>query len=555
MKTFSKIAAGISILYALATPVKSQVNDFNAESIKSFEKNSSYLRLNGDFKLPLDFKANGFVELYPDDFAFGKGFYSKLNLDKKILGTDLGDISARTQLVTGTDAADIFGLGINYSKAFDNAFVSAYWLPFWNDTRLSHQGNNNIIGFYASDDLLGVKLSGFGYVNLSGTKGVEWGYGEIDVERPLTDNLSIAYNPTLRDIGKLSPKLEHRITLKYDFENNTVEDPKIDGFVKTEDDIQDTQDRKGVALHRTELSVGPLRFKYDAMTNLSHADNLKNVSGIYLDKIVDQKDVKSWACLLSIGNHDGKDETFADIGSKVISDETSYILDLGSSVRQTSIPRKYFIATAQDVPLLGQFKATADASILTKDPLQNEGAARFYGWIGAYNDNAFLSYGNEIHNKHVFAGITGFKDFGYLGWYKKFADGTWFIKNRLAEGQVDDKYYSTANMIFSTRTFVVPSFFGTHLSPSQTRGDITLGFDMNGNKDNTTMTIKPGVSTPVGQFALGTDTKFQNNQSTTGLYASYYNNISVAGANFRAELDYSGLTKSANAYIWMRVDI
>ncbi|PJE81837.1 hypothetical protein COU58_00735 [Candidatus Pacearchaeota archaeon CG10_big_fil_rev_8_21_14_0_10_32_42] len=213
-------AAIVLVTLASLIPLKNtnaQVNA-NIEVIKSFKENSSYFRPNIFYNLPAEIKGHTFGEFYQN----GDDYLLKTNLDKKVMG----DAGLKAQIVSGSKFDTKLGLGVSANISSPDSVnpnkitAKVYALPLWMDSNGKGIENRAILGDYLSGKLpLGIKASTFGEINLSAKKGPEWGYGEVSLEKEISNKLAISYNPALKNIGqgKLKSKLEHRINFKYKF--------------------------------------------------------------------------------------------------------------------------------------------------------------------------------------------------------------------------------------------------------------------------------------------------------------------------------------------------
>ena len=298
----------------------------------------------------------------------------------------------------------------------------------------------------------------------------------------------------------------------------------------------------GVPIHGTSLKVGPLMIRHEA--------NKVDVTGVFLDNIVQKENFFVNGAILNVGNYDGKDEVFFDITSRANYDSITYGLEGGSSLRETGTPRQFAIATIENLPVKYGIKTSLEGALITKDPLQGQKENQHYGWIAAYNENLFASTGYAAGDKQVFTGINT-KDFGQFTWYKNNAAGGWQVKTRTSFGNVDDKFYNAGFQANATRLFTIPQFYDIHLKPSQTRGDYTLGFDVTNDTKGTVTKIVPGVKTSVGYLGVGAE----SNSTSTGIYGSYYNNFNVLGIKGSVEANYNGRTKDVCGYVTINAEL
>jgi hypothetical protein len=182
------------------------------EAIKSFKPKQSYIRPCFFYDLPANIKGFTFLEFYQD----GNSFFGRTKLTKEVVK----GIGLRADIVHGSGFPNNYGLGLNVDIPGKNVFTNFYLTPFLVDNKLKKVENKVLSGYFASIKLpFDIQLSSFGEWNLNGKNGVEWTYGELNLEKKLNKNLSVSYNPALknRGAGKPIPRLEHRVTAKYTF--------------------------------------------------------------------------------------------------------------------------------------------------------------------------------------------------------------------------------------------------------------------------------------------------------------------------------------------------
>ncbi|MFA5797666.1 MAG: hypothetical protein WC916_06575 [Candidatus Woesearchaeota archaeon] len=212
-KTIKNIALWIAGISAI-TSMNIHAQNVNAEVIKSLKPGSSYERLNAEYQLPAGIKGFTFAEFYSD----GNSYFSKTALTKQVVE----NVGVMGQMVNGSGFDDHAGLGVSIVVPTpDKTFAKVYVVPKYFTSNGTPVDNKCVAGYYAEAELpLDMKISSFGEVNLNGTNGVEWMYGEVNLEKKLTDNISISYNPALQNKaeGSITPILEHRFTFKYVFQ-------------------------------------------------------------------------------------------------------------------------------------------------------------------------------------------------------------------------------------------------------------------------------------------------------------------------------------------------
>jgi len=209
LRNIALIATGVGIM--ASSNVSAQ--NLDAEAIKSLKPGSSYGRINASYKLPAEINGYTFGEFYSD----GDSYFSKTALTKPVLG----NVSVMGQIWNGTGMTDHAGIGVSaIIPTQEKTFAKAYIIPKYVASTGKAVDNKSVAGYYAEANLpLDMKISSFGEINLDGTKGPEWMYGELNLEKKLTDNISVSYNPALqkKSAGNLQPVIENRFTLKYIF--------------------------------------------------------------------------------------------------------------------------------------------------------------------------------------------------------------------------------------------------------------------------------------------------------------------------------------------------
>ena len=213
-KKLRNLTAGVMLGAASLIPMKNANAQLSGsmEAIKSFKPKQSYVRPCLFYDLPANIKGFTFLEFYQD----GDSFFGRTKLTKEVAK----GIGLRGDIVHGTGFPNNYGLGLNVDLPGKNVFTNFYLTPFLVDNKLKKIENKVLSGYFVSMKLpLDIQLSSFGEWNLNGKNGVEWTYGELNLEKKLNKNLSVSYNPALknRGTGKPIPRLEHRITAKYTF--------------------------------------------------------------------------------------------------------------------------------------------------------------------------------------------------------------------------------------------------------------------------------------------------------------------------------------------------
>lgn len=205
-KKAKTIIAGIALAAGLnLSPVNAQTNA-SLEAITSLEQNNTYLRPTIIYNLGNEIKGMTFHEFYQDKTHFGKTTLSKNVTDEQAL---------MLQAIYGTFPQTTAGIGVSsVIPSPKGTFAKIYFVPLWANSEGINQ-DRSIVGYYVSANLpLGMKFHSFGEINVA-EKNPKWGYGEIGIEKNITEDLSISYQPALYGTGLVTPALEHRVDIKY----------------------------------------------------------------------------------------------------------------------------------------------------------------------------------------------------------------------------------------------------------------------------------------------------------------------------------------------------
>lgn len=212
-KGLRNVTAGVLCGLVSLLPLKAnaQINA-NLEGINSFEEGKSYFRPNLFYNLPGDIKGFTFGEFYQNGNHFVKTNLTR-NIDE--------NFGVKAQIVAGSGFNNHAGIGLTANVPTPSkTFAQVYFIPAYIDMKAKRVDDKSILGYFVSVDLpLGFKASSFGDINLRGKNGAEWSYGELGLEKEILKNLSLSYNPALKnkEVGKVTPRLEQRVTAKYTF--------------------------------------------------------------------------------------------------------------------------------------------------------------------------------------------------------------------------------------------------------------------------------------------------------------------------------------------------
>lgn len=192
--------------------VNGDVTYFVSRESKSDAQNS-YAEVNYSAKLTDKVKVSGAMDFYRSD----AGYFGKTSIDTSL---DKG-LSLRLQGVHGNDPLTQVGAGVGYILPTPNkTFAIVRYLPIFTDTDGKQVDNKQIVGYYASAQLpANLNLWSFGEVNVDGTKGPQWAYGEVELSKNLGKNLSVGANLQMngKGEGKMTPEFVPRIALRAKF--------------------------------------------------------------------------------------------------------------------------------------------------------------------------------------------------------------------------------------------------------------------------------------------------------------------------------------------------
>jgi hypothetical protein len=204
-------AVGAILLNPLMPKASAEVKG-NIEYIQSENNDNSYARTNAFYTLPNQIEGFTLGEFYKGgdgyfgvtflEKSIGKGINSRVRIEHDNKPCSEGSVGASVKIP---------GLPKNVSGELS-------WDALW----LNLKGeivDKSVAGYSVSMELpYGFTLGTFGELHLAKPEGLTWKYGEIDFNRKF-GNFNLGYNPALNSTedGKLSPKLEHRVTGRVNF--------------------------------------------------------------------------------------------------------------------------------------------------------------------------------------------------------------------------------------------------------------------------------------------------------------------------------------------------
>jgi hypothetical protein len=217
-KTLRNLTAGVMLGACSLIPMKNANAQLSGsiETIKSSKPKNSYIRPCLFYDLPAGIKGFTFLEFYQKDKEKDeKSYFGRTKLTKEIIK----GLGLRLDAVHGSGCPVNYGLGLNVNIPTKKVFTNFYLTPFFVNNKLKKIENKVLSGYFASTKLpFGLELNSFGEWNLNGKDGVEWTYGEVNLEKKFKQGkFSVAYNPALKNKGGPIPKLEHRVTARYYF--------------------------------------------------------------------------------------------------------------------------------------------------------------------------------------------------------------------------------------------------------------------------------------------------------------------------------------------------
>lgn len=221
-QTLQKIALiGLTSLSTLlgGLEAKAQLPQVNGDVTYMFSEESkskaqnSYAEVNYSAKLTADVKVSGAMDFYNSD----AGYFGKTAVDTS-LGKGLG---FRVQGIHGNGPLTQVGAGLSYVLPTPSkTFAVVRYLPIFTDTDGKQVDNKQMVGYYASASLpANFNLWSFGEVNVNGTEGPQWSYGEVELSKNLGKNLSVGANLQMngQGAGKMTPEFVPRIALRAKF--------------------------------------------------------------------------------------------------------------------------------------------------------------------------------------------------------------------------------------------------------------------------------------------------------------------------------------------------
>jgi hypothetical protein len=221
----SLVAAGLMAFSGLAGLVGNAEAQTNQPQVKTsgdvtyfardkskIEAPTSYAEINHFTALPYSTRISGFLDLYGDD----KGYFGKTIVEKSL--TDR--LSFRSHVMHINEPFSQAGFGASYTLPTPKGtFAKLSYLPFFVDSKGNQVDNKQIVGYFVSADLpWNMNAFSFGEINVDGTKGPQWGYGEVEVAKKF-GKLSVGANLQLnaKGAGEMTPEFVPGIAVRARF--------------------------------------------------------------------------------------------------------------------------------------------------------------------------------------------------------------------------------------------------------------------------------------------------------------------------------------------------
>jgi hypothetical protein len=188
-------------------PVKTSgdVTYFVSEEAKSPSQNS-YAEINHSTKLPHGTSVSGFMDLYRND----AGYFGKTVVEQSL--TDR--LNLRSHVMHINEPLSQAGIGVSYRLPTPKGtFAKASLLPYFADTKGEKIKDKQIAAYFVQADLpFNSQVFSFGEINIDGTKGSQWGYGEVEVAKKVGDRVSVGLNVQLngKGAGETTPEFVPR---------------------------------------------------------------------------------------------------------------------------------------------------------------------------------------------------------------------------------------------------------------------------------------------------------------------------------------------------------
>jgi hypothetical protein len=195
---------------AVQAKTSGDVTYFVSEEAKSTSQNS-YAEINHSTKLPNGTSVSGFMDLYRND----AGYFGKTVVEQSL--TDR--LSLRSHVMHINEPLSQAGFGVSY-RLPTPIFAKVSFLPYFVDTKGQQVDDKQIAAYFVSANLpFNSKIFSFGEINVDGTKGPQWAYGEVELAKNIGSRLSVGANLQLngQGAGKMTPEAVPRIAVRLKF--------------------------------------------------------------------------------------------------------------------------------------------------------------------------------------------------------------------------------------------------------------------------------------------------------------------------------------------------
>lgn len=185
---------------------------FLAEDAKSGNE-TTYPEINHSTTLPYGMKVSGFLDFYGHD----KGYFGKTTLDKSLTEK----LGLRVQAIHVNAPLSQAAFGATYSlPAPKNTFAKVGYLPLFLDSKGNQVDDKQTVAVVVGARVpRNYSFVAFGEVNVAGTKGPQWVYGEIEFAKKINDRVSVGLNLQLNNkgAGQIAPEVVPRLAVRGTF--------------------------------------------------------------------------------------------------------------------------------------------------------------------------------------------------------------------------------------------------------------------------------------------------------------------------------------------------
>ncbi|MEI7718471.1 MAG: hypothetical protein WCI72_01270 [archaeon] len=162
---------------------------------------TTYPELNHSLTLPYNTRVSGFFDFYQGD----NGYFGKTVVEKGL--TDR--LNARVNIEHINEPFSRAGFGLSYSLPTPKGtFAKISYLPMYINKEGEKVDNRQVVGFAAGAELpADFSVLAFAEVNVAARKGVQWGYGEVELAKKFGEDkrFSVGLNLQLNNQGAGNP--------------------------------------------------------------------------------------------------------------------------------------------------------------------------------------------------------------------------------------------------------------------------------------------------------------------------------------------------------------